>query len=74
MIGFIAFGALVALGALNVARKRREAVAREYIARQHAERARHEAAKAIAELEAHKLTHPAPRRGRPRKAADDGTV
>jgi hypothetical protein len=67
MLGFIAFGALVALGAMNLRRKRREAEAREVVARHHAERAKHEAAKAVAELEALRIKNPPAKRGRPAK-------
>lgn len=70
MIGFIAFGALVILGALNVARKRREAEAREVVAAHEASKARAEADKTIAVLETTKLTNPAPRRGRPTKTTE----
>jgi hypothetical protein len=70
MLGFIAFGALVALGAFSVHHKARQAESRERIARHHVERAKHEAAKAIAELEAYRLANPAPKRGRPVKTTE----
>jgi hypothetical protein len=73
MIGILCFGALVALGAMNLRRKRREAEAREYVARHKAQQARAEADKAMAEVELYKAQNPAPRRGRPRKADDSAS-
>jgi hypothetical protein len=70
MIGFIAFGALVALGAFSVHHKARQAESRERIARHRVEQAKHEADKAVAELELHKLANPPRRPGRPRKAPE----
>jgi hypothetical protein len=70
MIGFIAFGALVALGMVHAKRKRREAEAREIVAAHKARQARAEADKALAELELHKLANPPRRPGRPRKAPE----
>jgi type II secretory pathway pseudopilin PulG len=67
VIGILCFGALVALGAMSQRRKRREAEAREYVARHHAEQARHEATKAVAELEALRIKNPPAKRGRPAK-------
>ena len=71
MIGFIALGALVALGAMSQRRKRREAEAREIVAAHKARQARAEADKAVAELELHKAQNPPRRPGRPRKSPTD---
>lgn len=70
MLVLIAFGALVALGAFNVHHKTRQAESRERIARHHVERAKHEAAKAVAELEALRIKNPPAKRGRPAKAPE----
>jgi hypothetical protein len=66
VIGFIAFGALVALGFVHNRRKRREAIAQENIARLRTEQEHYAAARKAAEAEIARLTAPA-RPGRPRK-------
>ena len=70
MIGFIAFGALVALGAFNVSMKRRKAQSDEIVARHQADKARAEAEKAKAETEALRIKNPPRRPGRPTKAPE----
>jgi Flp pilus assembly protein TadB len=70
VIVFICFGALVILGAFNVRRQREHDESRERIARIHVERAKHEAAKAVAELEAFKVANPPAKRGRPAKTPE----